>query len=99
MLSLHAVILHTHTYTHSHADGVLQYNVELYENQIVRYSGPCILEVRDGEITVWNRDTWEEVVSWNLAHIRSFKAKKHMLSIYPGRYACTVHTSHDTVTY
>jgi len=43
------------------------------------------LEISDGELIVWTRDTCEEVTRWKLAHIRSFKAKKNLFTVYAGR--------------
>ena len=45
-----------------------------------------MLEVRDEELTVKTNDGSTVIVSWKLAHIRSFKAKKDMLTVYSGRY-------------
>ena len=44
-----------------------------------------MLEVKDEELTVKTNDGSANLVRWKLAHIRSFKAKKDMLTVYSGR--------------
>ncbi len=75
----------TRTHTHTHTDGALQYQVDVEDAQLP-YNGPSILEVKGDEIVVWTSSTHEQVVRWKLAHIRSFKAKRSTLVIYPGRW-------------
>lgn len=43
-----------------------------------------MLEVRDGDLVVKTRDGAANLVRWKLAHIRSFKAKKDVLTVYSG---------------
>lgn len=68
-----------------YTEGILQYNVELQETGHIPYQGAAILELRDGELILYRKDDFFEVVRWRLSHIRSFKAKKRLLTIYSGR--------------
>ena len=77
---------HTHTHTHTHtANGALQYFVEVSVGSRLQYAGPCMLEVKDEDLTVKTKDGTANLVRWKLAHIRSFKAKKDVLTVYSGR--------------
>lgn len=66
-------------------DGVLKYDVDLQETEHLPYKGPAILELREGELILSKLDGHSEIVRWRLSHIRSFKAKKRLLTIYSGR--------------
>ena len=70
----------------SSTESVLQYDVDLQETDHLSFHGPAILELRDGELIVYRKDSRSEIVRWRLSHIRSFKAKKRLLTIYSGRY-------------
>ena len=88
---------HAHSHTHTQyffiqctlllfsAEAVLQYDVELQESELLTFQGPAILELRDGELIVNRKDSHTEIVKWRLSHIRSFKAKKRLLTIFSGR--------------
>ena len=67
------------------AEGSLQYEVDLQESELLTYQGPAILELIDGELIVNRKDNHSEIVKWRLSHIRSFKAKKRLLTIFSGR--------------
>ena len=54
-------------------------------NPVVGYQGPSVLELRDHDLIVWQSETWDEVLRWKLNHLRSFKAKKHHLTIIAGK--------------
>lgn len=69
------------------AEPVLRYEVDLLESERLSYYGSCLLEVRDGSLVLLSAAEREEVVKWRLAHIRSFKAKKNILTITAGRFA------------
>lgn len=77
--------MYTHIpHTHTTANDALQYYVEVPVNSRLQYEGPCMLEVKDEELTVKTNDGSIIIVFWKLAHIRSFKAKKDMLTVYSG---------------
>jgi hypothetical protein len=59
--------------------------VELEPTPLVGYHGTAVLELRDHDLIVWKGETWDEVVRWKLNHLRSFKAKKHKLTIVAGK--------------
>lgn len=44
-----------------------------------------MLVVKDEHLVVKTRDGAANLVRWKLAHIRSFKAKKDILTVYSGR--------------
>lgn len=69
----------------SFSEPVLRYEVELLECERLAYFGSCLMEVRDGCLVLLSAAEREEVVKWRLAHIRSFKAKKNILTITAGR--------------
>lgn len=50
-----------------------------------RYSGPGVLEIRHDLMIVWSEGERNEIVRWQLGHIRSFKAKPNQLQIIAGR--------------
>lgn len=67
----------------------LFYEVDLYQSEQLEYHGPAYLELAEGFLIVWTGSTQEEVVRWKLSHIRSFKAKKSVLTIYTGSRSST----------
>ena len=83
-------IHHIHSHSHCHmytANKALQYFVEVTVGSRLQYAGPCMLEVKGEDLIVKTKDGTANLVRWKLAHIRSFKAKKDLLTIYSGRYA------------
>ena len=68
-----------------YTENVLQYEADLRVAPVLPYAGPCLLEIKKGEVIVWTRETFEEVIRWKLAHIRSFKAKKNLFTLHAGR--------------
>lgn len=74
-----------HTHTHTLANGALQYFAEVPVGNRLQYAGACMLEVKDEELIIKTNDGSANLVRWKLAHIRSFKAKKDMLTVYSGR--------------
>lgn len=66
-------------------ESTLQYEVTMMPTKLLAHSGPSILELRDHDLIVWKADTWDEMVRWQLNHLRSFKAKKHDLIIVSGK--------------
>ena len=70
---------------HTLTEEVLHYDVDLKPTPHLDYSGPCCLELRGDNLVVWTNDMGTQVARWKLAHIRSFKAKKNLLSIFAGR--------------
>ena len=83
-------IHHIHSHSHCHmytANKALQYFVEVTVSSRLQYAGPCMLEVKGEDLIVKTKDGTANLVRWKLAHIRSFKAKKDLLTIYSGRYA------------
>ena len=67
------------------AEGTLQYEVDMMASSLVSYHGPAVLELRDHDLIIWRSENWDEVLRWKLNHLRSFKAKKHNLTIVAGK--------------
>lgn len=63
----------------------MQYEVELEASPHLDYDGLAVLELRDHDLIAWKGETWDEIVRWKLNHLRSFKAKKHKLTIVAGK--------------
>lgn len=66
-------------------ESTLQYEVDMLPNSILGHHGPSVLELRDHDLIVWKSETWDEIVRWQLNHLRSFKAKKYKLTIVAGK--------------
>ena len=64
---------------------MIQFVVHIWSCPKFNYYGSGLLEIREDQMIVWSKGEKDEVVRWNLGHIRSFKAKPSLLEIVAGR--------------